>query len=96
MKTPFFLAVGWDKKLHVWVDPAKQDDDDQGGGGEDEAEDKPVDCKDLPPGKWEHNPDHHNHDIMSCTFDLKHMLIFTGGVDGTLIGWNSETWFPRY
>ena len=33
---------------------------------------------------------------MSCTFDLKHMLIFTGGVDGTLIGWNSETWFPRY
>ena len=33
---------------------------------------------------------------MSCCFDLKQLLIFTGGVDGTIIGWNYETKFARY
>ena len=33
---------------------------------------------------------------MSCTFDLKNLLIFTGGVDGTIIGWKYETKFARY
>jgi WD40 repeat protein len=33
---------------------------------------------------------------MSCTFDIETLLIFTGGVDGTLIGWNFETQFARY
>ena len=33
---------------------------------------------------------------MSCTFDLEKLLIFTGGVDGTIIGWNYETKFARY
>ena len=33
---------------------------------------------------------------MSCCFDLKLLLIFTGGVDGTIIGWNYETKFARY
>ena len=33
---------------------------------------------------------------MSCTFDLKNLLIFTGGVDGALIGWNFDTKFARY
>ena len=33
---------------------------------------------------------------MSCTFDLKWLLIFTGGVDGTIVGWNYETKFARY
>ena len=43
------------------------------------------------------NPtDVHQQDIMSCTFDLKKMVIFTGGVDGTLIGWNFETKYPKY
>ena len=38
----------------------------------------------------------HKHDIMSCTFDLKSLLIFTGGVDGTIFGWNYETKFARH
>ena len=33
---------------------------------------------------------------MSCTFDIEKLLIFTGGVDGTLIGWNYATSFARY
>ena len=35
-------------------------------------------------------------DIMSCTFDLTNLFIFTGGVDGTLIAWNLDTGFARY
>ena len=38
----------------------------------------------------------HEQDIMSCTFDIDHMLMFTGGVDGTIIGWNFDTKFARY
>ena len=57
----------------------------------DEEEDDAISCKDLPPVGYVHE-----HDIMSCTFDLKNMLIFTGGVDGTIIGWTYETKFARY
>ena len=63
--------------------------DDEG----DEDEDDAVACRDIPAkGK----PYVHHNDIMSCCFDLKNLLIFTGGVDGTIIGWNFETSFPRY
>ena len=51
-----------------------------------------VACEDIPlPGIVVHK-----HDIMSCTFDLKWLLIFTGGVDGTIVGWNYDTKFARY
>lgn len=43
VKNPCFLAVGWDKKLHIWDDPALKNDD----GGEEEE--KPFGCIDLPP-----------------------------------------------
>lgn len=33
---------------------------------------------------------------MSCTFDIKTMFMFTGGVDGTIVGWNFDTQFARY
>lgn len=33
---------------------------------------------------------------MSCTFDIQTLLIFTGGVDGTIVGWNFETQFARH
>ena len=33
---------------------------------------------------------------MSCTFDLYNRLIFTGGVDGAIIGWNFDTKFARF
>lgn len=88
VKAPCFLAVGWDKKLHIWLDPAHPNN----AGGGDEEEDA-ISCKDLPAVV---PPYVHHHDIMSCTFDIKCMLIFTGGVDGTIIGWNFETQFPRY
>ena len=87
VKNPCFLAVGWDKKLHIWDDPALKND--QGP----EEEEKPFTCTDLPPIT---SKAVHHQDIMSCTFDLKHMLIFTGGVDGHIIGWNYETKFARY
>ena len=88
VKPPQFLAVGWDKKLHLWVDTALRSDDEG-----DEDEDDAVACRDIPArGK----PPEHLNDIMSCCFDLKNLLIFTGGVDGTIIGWNFETSFPRY
>ena len=79
------MAVGWDKKLHLWLDPAYRED--RG----DEEEDDAISCKDLPAVGYVHE-----HDIMSCTFDLKNLLIFTGGVDGTIIGWNYETKFARH
>lgn len=80
--------MGWDKKLHIWQDPAHSNDN-----GGDEEEDDAVACKDLP----EKTPPYiHTQDIMSCTFDIKNLLIFTGGVDGTLVGWNFETQFPRW
>ena len=86
MKAPTFLAVGWDKLLHKWDDPAAKTD-----GGGDEEEDF-VPCEDIPPP----GITVHRNDIMSCCFDLKTMLIFTGGVDGFIIGWNYETKFARH
>ena len=88
IKAASFLAVGWDKKLHIWQDPASIENT----PGEEE-EDDAINCIDLPPYG---SPDVHKHDIMSCTFDLKNLLIFTGGVDGTIFGWNYETKFARY
>jgi len=84
VKAPSFLAVGWDKKLHIWPDPARGKEE----GGGDEEEDDAVACRDLPPVV---PPYVHKNDIMSCCFDIKSLLIFTGGVDGTIIGWNYET-----
>ena len=88
IKAASFLAVGWDRKLHIWQDPASIENT----PGEEE-EDDAINCIDLPPYG---SPDVHKHDIMSCTFDLKNLLIFTGGVDGTIFGWNYETKFARY
>ena len=82
VKAPYFLAVGWDKKLHIWQDPAHGND--QGG----DEEDGPYPCRDLPAVT---PPYIHTQDIMSCTFDIQTLLIFTGGVDGTIVGWNFET-----
>jgi WD40 repeat protein len=88
VKAPCFLAVGWDKKLHIWLDPAYNNN-----GGDDGEDDDAVSCKDLPAAK---SPEVHKNDIMSCTFDLKKTLIFTGGVDGTIVAWNLDTGFARY
>ena len=50
VKAPTFLAVGWDKKLHKWDDPAAKAE----GGGDEEEEDT-VPCEDIPPpGKTVH------------------------------------------
>ena len=35
VKTALFMAVGWDKKLHIWEDPSKNDDN-KGDDAEDE------------------------------------------------------------
>lgn len=43
VKAPCFLAVGWDKKLHLWNDPAYIEDT----GGDEEVDDA-ISCKDLP------------------------------------------------
>lgn len=63
MKAPTFLAVGWDKKLHKWDDPAGKAE----GGAGDEMEDDTIACEDIPPP----GITVHRNDIMSCTFDLK-------------------------
>lgn len=42
VKNPCFLAVGWDKKLHIWDDPALKND------AGPEEEDDAVCCTDLP------------------------------------------------
>lgn len=89
VKAPSFLAVGWDKKLHIWPDPARGKEE----GGGDEEEDDLIPCRDLPPTGA---PYVQTNDIMSCCFDLEKMLIFTGGVDGTIIGWTYETQFARF
>lgn len=38
----------------------------------------------------------HQDDIMSCTYDLKHQMIYTGAHDGTIIAWNFETGYSKY
>ena len=38
----------------------------------------------------------HQRDIMSCVYDFKTNLIFTGGHDGTLMAWHFETGFKKY
>ena len=43
VKNPCFLAVGWDKKLHIWDDPALKNDN-----GPDGEEERPFTCIDLP------------------------------------------------
>ena len=86
VKNPCFLAVGWDKKLHIWIDPAHNEDED----GDDEDA---ISCRDLPQSATAQG---HSNDIMSCTFDVVTMTIFTGGVDGTLIGWSLESGSPKY
>ena len=43
VKNPCFLAVGWDRKLHIWDDPALKNDNGP------EEEDDAVCCIDLPP-----------------------------------------------
>ena len=43
VKNPCFLAVGWDKKLHIWDDPALKNDN-----GPDGEEERPYSCTDIP------------------------------------------------
>lgn len=38
----------------------------------------------------------HMDDIMTCCYDWKIKILFTGGHDGTLYGWNFETGTIRY
>ena len=85
VKTAQFLAVGWDKKLHIWEDPASVENQ--------SPEEEQNWCKDWPNKT---SPQVHQFDIMTCTFHLKTTLIFTGGVDGTLVAWNLDTGFARY
>lgn len=63
VKAPCFLAVGWDKKLHIWLDTAFTPNK---GGGDEDDDDK-IACRDLPAKV---PPYVHHHDIMSCCFDL--------------------------
>lgn len=85
VKTAQFLAVGWDKKLHIWDDPADEENKD--------GEDEQNWCHDWPSKT---SPPVHKHDIMSCIFYLRLALVFTGSVDGTLVAWNLDTGFARY
>ena len=38
----------------------------------------------------------HTDDIMTCCYDYEIRILFTGGHDGTLYGWNFETGTIRY
>ena len=63
VKAPCFLAVGWDKKLHIWADTALANDNAADG----DEEENYTSCRDLP---TKFTPYSHHHDIMSCCFDL--------------------------
>lgn len=82
-KMSYFIAVGWDKTLHIW---------------QDEHEESETICvmKDLPKRDLASTQQAHNDDIMSCCFDVKTNLIFTGGHDGTLLAWHFETGFIKF
>ena len=79
-KMAHFVAVGWDRKLHIW-------DDDRNNEGENVKEH----AHKSDPGQ-----DGHRDDIMSATYDVKTNLIFTGGHDGTLLAWHFETGFVKF
>jgi len=79
-KMAHFVAVGWDRKLHIW-------DDDR----ENEQENVKEHQSKSDPGI-----DGHRDDIMSATYDKKTNLIFTGAHDGTLLAWHFETGFVKY
>jgi len=55
-------------------------------------EDSIVVIRDLPKEKSVQ----HAVDIMSCVYDLKTNLIFTGGHDGALLAWHFETSFRKH
>ena len=57
-----------------------------------ETGDEQILCTDYP----DDSISHHKTDIMSCCFDLKKFLIFTGDHEGALIGWNFDGKFPKY
>lgn len=79
-RLPHFVAVGWDKTLHIWPDLR----------GEEESI---VVIRDLPK---ENSTLRHAVDIMSCVYDVKTNLIFTGGHDGSLLAWHFETGFTKH
>ncbi len=79
-KMAHFVAVGWDRRLHIW-------DDDR----ESEAENVKEHAHKSDPGI-----DGHCDDIMSATYDVRTNLIFTGGHDGTLLAWHFETGFVKF
>lgn len=74
-----FVAVGWDRKLHIW----------------DDNRDNPDEIVVEHHTKSEKPQDGHHDDIMSACYDQTSNLIFTGGHDGTLLGWNFETRFIK-
>jgi hypothetical protein len=38
----------------------------------------------------------HKDDIMTVCYDSKHLILWTGGHDGALFGWNTETGSTKY
>ena len=52
--------------------------------------------RDLPKENSSTNSLRHAVDIMSCVYDVKTNLIFTGGHDGALLAWHFETGFTKY
>lgn len=79
-KMAHFVAVGWDRRLHIW-------DDDRESDAENVKEHQ---------NKSDPGIDGHRDDIMSACYDVKTNLVFTGGHDGTLLGWHFETGFVKY
>lgn len=83
-KPSFFLAVGWDRSVHIWVD---------------ERDDRETITLQRSLPKLQENgipKESHADDIMSCCFDQRNNLIFTGGHDGTILGWHFETGFIKH
>ena len=62
-------------------------------GGSDEEEDELIPCRDFSP-TW---PTYvQTNDIKSCCFDLENILILTGWIDSTIIGWTYKIQFARF
>jgi len=80
-KMPHYVAVGWDRTLHIWPDIRNEDES--------------INViRDLP--KELSGDNSHKVDIMSCIYDFKTNLIFTGSHDGELRAWHFETGFSKY
>jgi len=90
------VSVGWDKRIRIWKD-LKNDNNEDASGADIVRIQKNRDWPQYDK-KSTLKKEMHMDDIMTCCYynENNNRILFTGGHDGTLYGWNFETGTIRY